>query len=50
MKEFPAFIEKLTVYLSKEYQNPNFDFLINNAGTGDILYLQTLLKKNLIQW
>ena len=33
-KEFPAFVEKLTTYLNQEYQNPNFDFLINNAGTG----------------
>lgn len=34
VKEFPAFIEKLSVYLNKEYHSPNFDFLINNAGTG----------------
>lgn len=33
-KEFPAFVEKLTTYLNETYQNPNFDFLINNAGTG----------------
>lgn len=33
-KEFLPFVEKLTEYLNKEYQSPNFDFLINNAGTG----------------
>lgn len=33
-KEFPAFVDKLTTYLNETYQNPNFDFLINNAGTG----------------
>lgn len=33
-KEFPAFVEKLTSYLNHEYQSPNFDYLINNAGTG----------------
>ena len=33
-KEFPAFVEKLTAYLNTEYQSPNFDYLINNAGTG----------------
>lgn len=29
-----TFIEKATEYLTKEIGNPNFDFLINNAGTG----------------
>lgn len=33
-KEFAAFIDKVTGYLLQTYQNPNFDFLINNAGTG----------------
>ena len=33
-KEFPVFVETLTAYLNNEYQNPNFDYLINNAGTG----------------
>ena len=33
-KEFPAFVETLNTYLNKEYQSPNFDYLINNAGTG----------------
>lgn len=32
--EFPSFVESLTSYLRTEYQNPNIDFLINNAGTG----------------
>ncbi len=34
VKAFPTFVEKLTAYLNKEYHSPNFDFLINNAGTG----------------
>ncbi len=34
VKTFPIFVEQLTTYLNNEYQNPNFDFLINNAGTG----------------
>lgn len=29
-----TFIEKATSYLQKEFGSPNFDFLINNAGTG----------------
>lgn len=28
------FIEKATTYLQETYGSPNFDFLINNAGTG----------------
>ncbi|WP_298897098.1 SDR family oxidoreductase [uncultured Psychroserpens sp.] len=28
------FISKATAYLNEEYGSPNFDFLINNAGTG----------------
>lgn len=27
-------IEKITTFLKEHYGNPNFDFLINNAGTG----------------
>jgi NAD(P)-dependent dehydrogenase (short-subunit alcohol dehydrogenase family) len=33
-KEFNSFAEKLASYLKNEYGKPNFDFLINNAGTG----------------
>ena len=33
-KDFPAFVEKLTAYLNETYKSPNFDYLINNAGTG----------------
>ena len=33
-KSGQEFIENATEYLQKEYGNPNFDFLINNAGTG----------------
>lgn len=33
-KEFPAFVKILAAYLNNEYQSPNFDYLINNAGTG----------------
>jgi NAD(P)-dependent dehydrogenase (short-subunit alcohol dehydrogenase family) len=33
-KEFPAFVEKVTTYLNETYQSANFDYLINNAGTG----------------
>ena len=30
---FDGFIKDVTAYLTKEYNKPNFDFLINNAGT-----------------
>ncbi|MDO6819618.1 SDR family oxidoreductase [Zobellia sp. 1_MG-2023] len=33
-KEFGRFFNRLSAYLTDEYGNPNFDFLINNAGTG----------------
>ena len=33
-KSGQAFIKKTTAYLKEENGNPNFDFLINNAGTG----------------
>ena len=33
-KEFAPFADKLILYLKNEYGNPNFDFLINNAGSG----------------
>jgi NAD(P)-dependent dehydrogenase (short-subunit alcohol dehydrogenase family) len=33
-KEFAPFTEKLVSYLKNEYGKSNFDFLINNAGTG----------------
>ncbi|MBD0832713.1 SDR family NAD(P)-dependent oxidoreductase [Aestuariibaculum sediminum] len=31
---FDAFFENVTSYLKNNYGNPNFDYLINNAGTG----------------
>ena len=34
VKEFEDFFNRVSAYLSSEYGNPNFDFLINNAGTG----------------
>lgn len=30
---FDDFLEQVTQYLQAEYGNPNFDFLVNNAGT-----------------
>ena len=33
VRQFDKFIEELTGYLKKKYNSPNFDFLINNAGT-----------------
>ena len=30
---FATFFSEATAWLSKEYNNPNFDFLVNNAGT-----------------
>tara|TARA_B100001109_G_scaffold245794_1_gene233873 strand:+ start:1365 stop:2123 length:759 start_codon:yes stop_codon:yes gene_type:complete len=27
-------VKEITTFLQKQYENPNFDFLINNAGTG----------------
>ena len=33
-KSGQAFMEKATAYLQQENGHPNFDFLINNAGTG----------------
>ncbi len=33
-KSGQAFLKKATEYLQQENGNPNFDFLINNAGTG----------------
>lgn len=33
-KSGKTFIGNATAYLEKEYGNPNFDFLVNNAGTG----------------
>lgn len=33
-KEFDGFFSRLSVFLSDEYGSPNFNFLINNAGTG----------------
>jgi NAD(P)-dependent dehydrogenase (short-subunit alcohol dehydrogenase family) len=32
-KAFDAFIQQVTSHLKVQYGNPNFDFLINNAGT-----------------
>ncbi|OAB81448.1 SDR family NAD(P)-dependent oxidoreductase [Cochleicola gelatinilyticus] len=34
LKNFDPFFEQVTSYLNTTYGNPNFDFLINNAGTG----------------
>ncbi|MEL6717570.1 MAG: SDR family oxidoreductase [Bacteroidota bacterium] len=31
---FDDFFEQVSSYLKQEYGNPNFDFLVNNAGTG----------------
>jgi NAD(P)-dependent dehydrogenase (short-subunit alcohol dehydrogenase family) len=33
IKQFDGFFSELTTYLNKETGMPNFDFLINNAGT-----------------
>ena len=33
-KLFDDFFNEISAYLIEEYVNPNFDFLINNAGTG----------------
>jgi len=33
VKLFDDFIKELTAYLKEQNGNPNFDFLINNAGT-----------------
>ena len=33
-KGFEDFYNQVSSYLTSEYGNPNFDFLINNAGTG----------------
>lgn len=30
---FDGFVQELTAYLNEEYQQPNIDFLVNNAGT-----------------
>ena len=32
-REFDSFVNQVTGYLVKQNQSPNFDFLINNAGT-----------------
>lgn len=32
--EFPEFVKRLTEYLVQVYGQPNFDYLVNNAGTG----------------
>ncbi|WP_303317457.1 SDR family oxidoreductase [Flavivirga abyssicola] len=34
IKEFGDFFNRIASYLTNEYGSPNFDFLINNAGTG----------------
>ncbi|MEM6698343.1 MAG: SDR family NAD(P)-dependent oxidoreductase, partial [Bacteroidota bacterium] len=31
---FDEFFEQVAAYLNQEYDNPHFDFLVNNAGTG----------------
>jgi NAD(P)-dependent dehydrogenase (short-subunit alcohol dehydrogenase family) len=33
LKSFDGFIQSVTTYLKEQTGNPNFDFLINNAGT-----------------
>lgn len=34
VKSFDNFIKQITEYLQEQTGNPNFDFLVNNAGTG----------------
>lgn len=34
VKEFDDFFNNVATYLTNEYGSPNFDFLVNNAGTG----------------
>ena len=34
IKSFDNFVQTLSDYLTKQYGKPNFDFLVNNAGTG----------------
>lgn len=34
IKNFPSFFATLSDYLTQQYGNSNFDFLVNNAGTG----------------
>jgi NAD(P)-dependent dehydrogenase (short-subunit alcohol dehydrogenase family) len=34
IKNFPNFVATLSDYLKQQYGNSNFDFLVNNAGTG----------------
>lgn len=34
IKNFPGFVAALSDYLTRQYEKPNFDFLVNNAGTG----------------
>lgn len=34
IKNFPVFIDALSAYLIQQYGIANFDFLVNNAGTG----------------
>ena len=34
VKSFDSFIRQLTEYLQEQTGSPNFDFLVNNAGTG----------------
>jgi NAD(P)-dependent dehydrogenase (short-subunit alcohol dehydrogenase family) len=42
IKVFDGFFEQISAYLTKEYGNPHFDFLINNAGIGIYTpYLET---------
>lgn len=33
-KTFPGFVATLSDYLAQQYGNSNFDYLVNNAGTG----------------
>lgn len=41
---FDDFVKTVTATLQKETGNPNFDFLINNAGTA--LYARTCFRNN----
>jgi NAD(P)-dependent dehydrogenase (short-subunit alcohol dehydrogenase family) len=34
IKNFPNFVAPLSDYLTQQYGNSNFDYLVNNAGTG----------------
>ncbi|MGO1245678.1 MAG: SDR family NAD(P)-dependent oxidoreductase [Sphingobacterium sp.] len=45
--QFDDFITQITQYLKKETGSPNFDFLINNAGTGLYVPVQEVTEEQL---